>query len=67
MHKSKGHVAFIDGHEYYKLPDGRLFRAKIEKPIANDGRRPGEFLTTGSGIDLALRMARMNAGLPEFG
>lgn len=66
MNKSRGHVEFIGAHEYYKLPDGRLFRAAIDKPIGSDGRRPGEFLTTGNGIEFALRLARLAAGLPEI-
>jgi len=65
MKQSRGHVEFIDGFEYYKLPDGNLIRAKIAEPIASDGRRPGQFVTRGSGIPLALRFARVAAGLPE--
>lgn len=65
--RSKGHVEFIDGYEYYKLPDGRLFRAEVAKPIDAGGRRAGEFVTLGSGIEPALRFARLAAGLPEFG
>lgn len=64
--KSRGHVEFIDGFEYYTLPDGRLFRAETAKPISGDGRRVGQFVTVGSGIDLAMRLARIAAGLPEF-
>ena len=67
MSKSKGHVEFIDGYEYYKLPDGRLFRAEITKPLDAGGRRPGQFVTLGRGIEIALRFARIQAGLPEFG
>ena len=63
MKQSKGHLAVIGGYEYYKA-DGRLFRAGIEKPIVN-GRRPGQFVTAGNGIDFALRMARLIAGQPE--
>lgn len=66
MNKSKGHVETIDGFEYYRLADGRLFRAEVNKPIGSDGRRPGQFVTTGSGVELALRLARLAAGLPEF-
>lgn len=63
MNKSKGHVEFIDGFEYFKA-DGKLYRAPIDKPLV-DGKRPGEFLTTGNGIEFALRMARLQAGQPE--
>jgi hypothetical protein len=66
MNKSKGHVEFIGSHEFYKLPDGRLLRAEIAKPIGDDGRRPGQFVTTGSGVELALRLARIQAGQSEF-
>ena len=40
--KSRGHVEFIDGHEYLKLPDGNVIRAKTADPIGNDGRRSGQ-------------------------
>jgi hypothetical protein len=63
MNKSKGHVEFIDGYEYYKI-DGLLYRAEIAKPVV-DGKRPGQFVTTGSGIEFALRMARLAAGQRE--
>ncbi|MGD9721472.1 MAG: hypothetical protein AB7O59_09705 [Pirellulales bacterium] len=63
MRESTGHIAFISGYEYYKV-DGRLFRAGIDKPIV-DGRRPGQFVTAGNGVDFALRMARLMAGQPE--
>ncbi len=63
MKESKGHIAFIGGYEYYRI-DGCLFRAGIDKPIV-DGRRPGQFVTAGSGVDFALRMARLQAGQPE--
>lgn len=52
MTKSRGHVEAIDGYEYYRMPDGRLFRAPIDKPIGDDGRR--------AGVELALRPARMS-------
>jgi hypothetical protein len=65
MDNSKGHVEFIDGHEYYIVSD-KLYRAKLTEPLGKDGRRPGDFVTLGSGVDWALRIARMQAGLPEF-
>ena len=37
MKLSKDHVEFIDGFGYYKLPDSRLFRAEIAKPIGLKG------------------------------
>lgn len=60
MNKSKGHVEFIDGYEYFKS-DGRLYRAQSSKPLVA-GTRPGEFVTAGSGIKFALQMARFQAG-----
>ena len=65
MQKSRGHLQFINGCEFY-LHDGKLYRAKLTEPIGKDGRRAGEFVTLGSGIDWALRIARMQAGLSEF-
>lgn len=64
---STGHVETIDGYEYFRLPDGRLFRAKVSEPIGDDGRRVGQFVTLGSGVEMALRLARLAAGQPEFG
>jgi hypothetical protein len=63
MNKSKGHVEFIDGYEYYKF-DEQLFRAQTAKPLV-DGKRPGQFVTLGSGIEMALRLARLTAGQRE--
>jgi len=62
--KSKGHVEFIDRHEYY-LIDKQLYRAEISRPLESDGRRLGQFVTTGHGAEFALRMARLAAGEPE--
>lgn len=61
MNKSKGHVEFIGDYEYYNA-DGRLYRAKSDKPVVA-GKRAGEFVTVGSGIPFALQMARLQAGL----
>ena len=63
MKKSKGHIECIDGFEYFKV-DGRLYRAPIDKPLEN-GKRAGQFVTTGSGVELALRLARLQAGKSE--
>lgn len=59
MTKSKGHVEFIDGYEYY-MSAGKLNRAAIDKPL-RDGRHVGEFITSGSGVEFALRMARIQS------
>ncbi len=59
MQKSKGHVEFIGDREFYMV-DGQLFRAKIAKPLVGD-RREGEFVTLGTGIEIALRLARLAA------
>jgi hypothetical protein len=63
LNKSKGHVEFIDGYEYFKV-DARLYRARASKPLVA-GKRPGEFVTAGSGINFALQMARLQAGKSE--
>ncbi len=60
---SKGHIEFIGEYEFYEV-DGQLFRAKTDLPIV-DGRRPGKFVTLGSGIDIALRLARLEAAKPS--
>ena len=63
MQQSTGHVEFIDGYEYYKI-DERLFRAEIANPLV-DGRRRGQFVTLGTGVEIPLRMARVAAGQQE--
>ena len=62
--KSRGHVEFVGDDEFYKL-DKQLFRAAVKQPIGQDGRRAGQFVTAGSGIEFALRMARLLAGQAE--
>lgn len=61
--KSKGHVAFIGEHEYYKIGN-ELYRAPADKPLVEERRR-GQFVTAGEGVAFALRMARLEAGEPE--
>ena len=63
MQQSTGHVELIDGYEYFKI-DERLFHADIAKPLV-DGRRRGQFVTLGTGVEMALRMARMAAWQQE--
>jgi hypothetical protein len=58
--ESRGYVEFIDGFEYIKV-DCKLYRAPIDKPLVG-GKRLGEFLTVGNGIEFALRMAWLQAG-----
>lgn len=41
--KSKGHVEFIEGREYFFGDDGHLYSADITVPVGGDGRRPGEW------------------------
>jgi hypothetical protein len=67
MKQSKGHVEFIGSYEFYKLPDGRMFRAETSKPFLDDGRRVGQFWTLGSGIEFALRVARLAVNPDEWG
>ena len=59
VEKSVGHVAFIGKYEFYMLANGWLMRAPISEPVSNDGYRPGEARTFGSGIELELRLARI--------
>lgn len=47
--KSKGHVAFIEGNEYYKVESGDLYRAPVSNVVMPDGRRSGRFEATAQG------------------
>jgi len=65
MKQSAGHVDFIGPYEFYALEDGRLFRAETSKPIGEDGKRQGHFITSMHGTVFALRLARITASQPE--
>lgn len=41
MDKSRGHVMFLNNYEYFKAPDGTLYRAKTSNYISIDGYRVG--------------------------
>ena len=41
MNKSKGHIMFLYGYEYFKSPDGTLYKAKASNYIGVDGYRVG--------------------------
>ena len=60
LKQSDGHVDFIGGYEFYEV-EGQLFRAKTDTLVI-DGRRPGQFVTLGSGKGIALKLARLAAG-----
>jgi hypothetical protein len=60
--KSAGHVAFVGEYEFLTDAYGDLYWARIDQPIAADGRRAGQFYTSASGADFALRIARLAAG-----
>jgi hypothetical protein len=59
--KSKGHVEFIGGYEYFRLPDGNLLRAPTWRAVGKDGRRPGEFYADDDHAAFALESARFAA------
>ena len=42
------------------------FLLGFDEPIGKDGRRAGRFVTSGSGVAFALRMARLQAGEREI-
>lgn len=41
--KSKGHVCFRDGYEWFLLDSGELYRAPADRPIMPNGRRCGRW------------------------
>lgn len=52
MEKSKGHIMFLNGYEYFKGLDGTLHKAKARNYIGVDGYRIGSrFEATASSAD----------------
>lgn len=41
MNKSKGHITFLNAYEYFKIPDGTLYKANLNNYIGVDGYRVG--------------------------
>ena len=41
MDKSKGHVIYLNDYEYFKGPDGTLYKAKTTNYMGVDGYRVG--------------------------
>jgi len=54
--KSKGHVAFVNGMEYYKDAAGNLLRADAKLPIDTQGTRFGRFEATPAMADMRIKM-----------
>ncbi len=63
--QSKGHVENIGEYEYFKGPQGDLYRAPLANPIGYDGwRQGGRLEATAVTADRAIEMAR-RAAEPE--
>ena len=52
MKKSKGHITFLNGYEYFKAPNGSLYKAKSSNYIGIEGYRVGaRFEATSNNVD----------------
>lgn len=54
--KSKGHIAFIDGNEFFKNDSGELIRAPISDAIMPNGRRTGRWEAPAHMADMRMKM-----------
>ena len=67
--KSSGHIGFTDTHEYFKGPNGDIYRAQISDYVGTDGYRAGaRFESTPAGWEsLSKRVPFKNANLMQPG
>jgi hypothetical protein len=62
--KLRGHIAFIGEYEFYATT-GRVYKAEKPRRFV-DEYRAGQLVTSEKHSALALRMARLTAGEPEW-